>query len=287
MSITPQYPAYPAQPGYPAQYPQAPAAYPAQYPQAPAAPQYPAMPGYPAQYPQGGYPAAPAAPAAPSAPGSLDGFYGQPSASGGPSFKFQGKPIGTAYAGTVERPITDADVRQQTNQAGIPQTYRDGRPKFILVVPLLVQASAEFPEGKAGWWVKGQARDELVRAMSEAGAPAGPPEAGALIQVTLVGQRAIPNMNPAYLYRISYTRPTDGPAQTVQAAVQAPAAYPAPAAPAQPAYPAPAPAAYPAQYPPAAPAYPAPTYPAAQPAAPGQPGLTAEQNALMAQLTGA
>lgn len=200
----------------PSYYPQ-----PQQYPQG--WPVQPAGPQYPAQYPVApGYGAPPVPPVQPSAPGSLDGFYGQPSTSGGPSFKFQGKPIGTTYVGVVERPITDADVRQQTNQQGVPQTYRDGRPKFIMVVPMLVPQSPEFPEGRAGWWVKGQARDELVRAMAEAGAPAGPPEAGAMITVTLVGQRAIPGMNPAYQYRIFYTRPTGDPAQVV-AALPAPA----------------------------------------------------------------
>jgi hypothetical protein len=324
-------PNYPAPQQYPPATPPPPSGYPApQYPPnsyagpgygAPA--MYPAGPGYPGQYPVAqGYPAPPAQP---SAPGSLDGFYGQPSAAGGPSFKFQNKPMGTTYAGVVARPITDADVRQQTNNAGVPQTYKDGRPKFILVVPMLVQQSAEFPEGQAGWWVKGQARDELVRAMAEAGAPAGPPEAGAMIAVTLVGQRQIPNMNPQYLYRIVYTRPTGAPAQAVPAAPpasvpahpygdsQPPAGQPyPPMAPAQPVYAAP-PAQYVPQMPPA-PAQPAYAVQAAPPAqyasaaavpaaqamhavaqgvpapvaqAPGLGGLTPEQQALMAQLTGA
>jgi hypothetical protein len=274
--------------------------------------------------------------------------------------------MGTTYVGIVARAITDADVRQATNQQNVPQTYRDGRPKFIMVVPMLVQGSAEFPEGLAGWWVKGQARDELVRAMAEAGAPAGPPEAGALIQCTLVGQRPIPGMNPAYQYRIVYTRPTGAPpavaamAQPTIVAAPAPMGYMTPdgpvtydprqyaAPPAQPVYAAPAPQ-YAPQVPPApvqpvyaaqaarsrttrvpapvqpvyaapAPQYapqvppapvqpvyaaPAPQYAPQVPPAPVQPvyaaqaappavtqgvpapGLTAEQQALMARLTGA
>lgn len=296
-------PNYPQQ-QYPAQYPGVPAGYagPAYVAQpAPANPYMGPTYGAPAMYP-----AAPAAPVQPSAPGSLDGFYGQPSASGGPSWKFQGKPVGTTYAGIVERPVTDADVRQQTNNAGVPQTYRDGRPKFIMVVPMLVQQSPEFPEGRAGWWVKGQARDELVRAMAEAGAPTGAPEAGALIQVTLVGQRPIPGMNPAYQYRIVYTRPSGDPASAVSTL---PAPAPAPqyappqyaAQPAQPVYAPPA-----AQYAPPMPAQPAyaPQAPVAAVPAPaamaavaagvpapvagaGAPGLTPEQLALMSRLTGA
>lgn len=225
-----QYPAYPptaAQPGYPAQpvnpYPAA------QYPQAPAPAPYPVPPaGYPVPvaYPPAGYAPAPgypmAPPVQPSAPGSLDSFYGQPSTSGGPSWKFQGKPFGTTYVGVVERPVVDSDVRQATNNQNVPQFYRDGRPKFIMVVPMLVPVSAEFPEGKAGWWVKGQARDELVRAMTEAGCPAGmSPEAGAVIQITYTGQRSIPNMNPAHQFAIVYTRPTGAAPQAIVAQIAA------------------------------------------------------------------
>jgi len=64
-------------------------------------------------------------------------------------------------------------------------------------VPLQMQPSQAYPDGLATWFVKGQARDELVRAMAEAGAPAGPPEAGAIIDITFVAERAVPGMNPA------------------------------------------------------------------------------------------
>lgn len=218
--MQPQYPAqYPAQPQYPAPI------YPVQQPYAQLpAPTYPQQqPAYPQAYAQPQY-AAPAPPAAPLPTGTLDGYYQQPSSSGGPSFKFNGKPIGTSYAGIVARPVTDSDIRAQTNNAGQVQTYKDGRAKFVMVVPMQVQPSPEFPEGTAGWWVKGQARDELARAMAEAGAPAGAPEAGAGIRVTLVGQRQVPNMNPQLLYRIDYMRP--GGAAPVPA--PQPVAQPAP-----------------------------------------------------------
>lgn len=206
----PTQPAYPVQPQYPAQ----------QFPQ-----QYAPAPAYPQQYGQPQYPAAP--PAQPLPQGTLDGFYGQPSSGGGAALKFNGKPVGTSYAGIVARPITDADVRAQTNNMGQVQTYRDGRPKLVMVVPLQVQPSQEHPEGVATWWVKGQARDELARAMAEAGAPAGPPEAGAAIRITLVGQRPVPNMNPANQYRVEYIRPGHAPEmpaqpQPVQQPVSAP-----------------------------------------------------------------
>jgi hypothetical protein len=251
---------YPQQPAYPAQQPYA-------------APQYPPA-TYPQQYVQ------PQAPAQPLPTGTLDTFYQQPSSSGGPSFKFQDPntrqpQIGKSYAGFVARPVTDADVRAQTNDGGQVQTYKDGRPKFVLVVPMQVQPSQEFPEGQAGWWVKGQARDELARAMAEAGAPPGAPETGAFIRVTLVNVRPIPGRNPAYQYRIEYVRPGGA----------TPAAQPVQVAPPVQQVPAPAPMPQPApavqQVAPAvqqvAPA-PAPT------AAP--PGFSPEQAALFAKLTG-
>jgi hypothetical protein len=236
--MQPQYPAQPPMPQYPPQQPQG---YPAQqpaYPQQPyaqPAPQqyppqaYPQQPGYPPQgYGQPQY--APQPPAPPLPTGTLDSFYQQPASGGGPSFKFQDanrQPIiGKSYAGFVARPITDADVRPQTDQGGNVRTYKDGRPKFVLVVPMQVQPDQEFPEGQAGWWVKGQARDELARAMAEAGAPAGAPEAGAFIRITLVGTRPVPNMNPAFQFRVEYVRPQGAAAAPQAAPQQAPAPQP-------------------------------------------------------------
>jgi hypothetical protein len=215
--MQPQYPPQQYAPPMP-QYPQQPYAQPAPAPAYP--PAYPQQPaGYPQGYAQPQYaPAPPAAPQVPLPTGSLDTFYQQPSSSGGPSFKFLGKPVGTSYAGFVARPVTDADVRADTDEGGNVRTYKDGRPKFVMIVPMLVQQSQEFPDGQAGWWVKGQARDELARAMAEAGAPAGAPEGGAFIQVTLVAHRPVPNRNPQFVYRVVYQRPNGAPppAQPVQ-----------------------------------------------------------------------
>ena len=250
-----------------AQYP--PQGYPPQggYPQqgAPYAP----PPGYPP--PQQGYypPAAPQQP--PTANAGLDDFFNAPSTGGGPAIKFKDKPIGTRYAGIVARKITNADVRQQTDPSGRPLTYRDGRPKFVMVVPLIVQQTPEFNEGRATWWVKGAARDELVRAMSEAGAPEGPPEEGAGIVVELTGHRPIPGLNPQYLYKVTYTRPQGG----AFAAKQAAAAAPEQAQQATPEQ---------AQQAPAQPVAQAPAQQA--PAVQVPPDMTDEQAALLAKLTG-
>lgn len=213
-----QYPTSQIAPGYAPQvatYPPAPQSFvpPAGYPMAPA------YPGGPAGYP------APAAPVQPTAVGSLDAFYATPSG-GSKAWVFHNRPIGTAYAGLVSRALGDNDVRQQTDtNTGAPLTYRDGSPKWVMVVPMLTQASPEYPEGVASWWCKGQARDELTRAMAEAGAPVGPPEAGAYIAVQLVGHRPTRTGNPAYQYRVTYHRPT---AETLAAVNAAPVAQPAP-----------------------------------------------------------
>lgn len=234
--MQPQYPTQPPMPQYPQQpqqgYPAPQPAYPPQpqqgYPQQPQA-YAPPMPqqGYPQAYPQPQY--APQQPPAPPLPAvSLDDYWQQPSSSGGPSLKFkdaQGNPqLGKSYEGFIARAISNSDVRPQTDRNGVVQTYRDGRPKSVMVVPLIMQPTQEFPDGQAGWWVKGQARDELVRAMAEASAPAGAPESGAFVRITLVNVRPIPNMSPAFQYRVEYMRPQNAgqaapqqaPAQPVQ-----------------------------------------------------------------------
>lgn len=211
-----QQPFYPQYPGQPMQQPQQaypPQAYPAQAP-----PQQ--FGGYPPQAPMG----QPAQPSVPLAQGSLSDFYNQPSSGGGPSLSWTDKntqapkPIGTSYTGVVARDVTSADVQQQTDfRTQQPLFYRDGRPKFAMKVPLKLNPSQEFPEGEASWFVKGQAKDELQRAMSAAGAD-GAPKAGAVITVTLVQRRPSgQGMNPANIVQVTYQ-----PAQGGQASTEAP-----------------------------------------------------------------
>ena len=225
---------------------------------------FPAFPQAPAFPPAGAYPppafpppaAHPpmAAPAQPLAHGTLDDFFDQPAA-GGKALVFDTP--GDTRVGVVARAVTDGDVQQQTDTRGVPQTFRDGRPKFVMRVPLLVQPSADHPDGRAVWYVKGAVRDELARAMAEAGAPAGPPEAGAAVQIAFTGTRPSgPGLNPTKLFAVAYQRPATQPS-------------PSPAA-----VPPPAPALAPA--------------PAAPPATAPQPpdDLTPEQRALLARITG-
>jgi hypothetical protein len=242
---------YPQQPA--PQYPQQ--GYPAQQPGYPVAPQgYPQQPMAPQGYPQ--------TPAPQLAEGSLDAFYSQPSVGGGAALKFQ---IGTTHVFMVSRPVTGADVQQQTQRGtGLPATFRDGRPKFVMKVPARVALSAEHADGTAQWYCQGAARDLLAQAMAAVGAPEGPPQAGSVVVVTKTGERPVPNMNPAGVYTVQYVPPgpqADGYAQQCGISLEgivregaAPAAAPV-APPAPPAAPAPAPVAY---QPPAPPAPPAP-----------------------------
>ena len=187
----------------------------------PAQPGYGPGPGYGQQQgyqgqPQGqGYGPGPgygATPAQQQPKGTLGAFFSQPAASGASLGKFFTNP-GQSIEGIVARPLTHADVRPQTNmQTGQVQYYKDGSVKWHMIVPLLVQQSQQFPEGKAAWYVKGQAKDELARAMSEAGVPPDEdgnlvPEDHAWIRITFTGYRQVPNMNAAKQYEVIYRRP--------------------------------------------------------------------------------
>lgn len=207
------------QPIYPPQYPGQPQQPPAQQfvqqgPPTWAAPPQQFAPQYvPQQQP----------PAQPLATGTLDEYYSQPSSGGGPSIGWSTngvpKPDGTSYAGVVARDVTNADIQQQTDpKTNAPKFYRDGRPMFVMKVPLKVQPSQEFPEGEAVLFVRGQMRDELVRAMTEAGCPTGSsPKAGDVLQVTLTNRKpSRGGGNPQNIFAIRY--------QPAQTPVQGPAA---------------------------------------------------------------
>jgi hypothetical protein len=297
--VTYPYPGQPPVPGVPQGYaPQQPA--PVGYPQPPQ-PQY--VPQQPAYAPQG----PPQQPQPELAQGSLDAFFSQPSVGGGAALKFE---VNTAHVGVVARPLSHGDVQQQTNpQNGQPAYYKDGRPKFVMKVPLRVPVSQTNTDGQAQWYVAGQARDELLRAQLESGAPEGPPEAGAVIHVACTGTRPSgPGLNPSKTYAVRYWRPGDpqgaqfaqqcgisldgiatSPAPAAASATPAPQVE-TPAAPVAPVPQVPQPPAPPAPVAPPAPAAPAAQAPVAQPPAPpvanGNTPLTAEQQALLASLAG-
>lgn len=308
------------------QYPQAPQGYgqPQQYPAQPAyqppAQQYPPQgygqppaPAYPPQQYGGpqGY-GQPQPPAQPLAQGSLSAFSGQPKGSQGKAISWAGVEPGYTVTGTVRRDVVDSDVQQETQfSTGTPLFYRDGRPRFQMIVPLWGTPTADAPDGEFALYVKGQLRDALTEAMQGAGRDV--PKAGDQITVTLVERKPSrqPGGNPRNHFHVAYQVPGDGPTASEQVApAPAPQAQPetpqyAPAAPlqptyAQPTYQQPAPPATPA--PQAQPEAPAPTPPAppetpapvaqvaqgeaAQPPAPVVAGMSLEQQALLARLTG-
>ena len=175
----------------------------------------PAQQGYGYGPPQGGYQQGP--PPAQQLPrGTLGAFFDQKAASGQSIGKFFTAP-GQQLQAVIARALTHADVQPQTNmQTGQVQTFRDGSVKWNMIIPLLVQPSQLFPDGRAAWYVKGQAKEELARAMTEAGVPPDAdgnlvPESGAWVQITFTGERAIPGMNSAKQWAVVYRRPQGAP----------------------------------------------------------------------------
>lgn len=244
------YPQQPPQPYYPQQPP------PAQYPPAaygppPQAP-YPAQQGQQWQQIPQPYPVAPPVQLA---QGTIDDFYSQPSGGSGKPISWEGKQIGFEVIGRIARAVTKGDIQQQTNKQGQPQTFRDGRPKLVMKVPLdNVQTNpptADYaPENTATWYVKGQSREELSRAMTDQGAPPNTaPQSGAWVRIRFVGTRPIPGMSPANQVQVDYTpAPADAQAGPAAGPQLQPAPPAAPAAPTQ----------YPPQQPPPAQLPPAP-----------------------------
>jgi len=213
-------------------YPQQPAAVPPSQPmggfvQQPT-PGYgqPAPQGYPQQ--QGFYPpqpqyAPPAPPAPPLAQGSLDSFYNQPAVGGGKSLKFT--QIGETVQAMVARDVTNGDVQQETTlaapgQPSQPKFFRDGSPRYQLILPLLL------PNGEQStFYVKGATREVLIDAMNKAGCPANSfPAKGDVLTITLSGLTPTGFGQPRKDYSISYVRANQagGGPNTAQQLAQAP-----------------------------------------------------------------
>jgi hypothetical protein len=213
----PGYP--PAQPGYGVQpYQPTPGA---NIP-APVHPSYQQPQGYAPQ----GYGQQPPRPPQPELPrGSLKDYVEQPAAGFGPSLAFP--QVGTQYWCTVARNVGDADIKPQTDMiTGEVRTFPDGRVKWMMCVPVLLREySPQYPEGTATWYVKGNDRTELTRAMEAAGVgidPATgttyPPRAGDTFHVHFTHESASSGRgrNPGKVKRVTYTMGTgEVPAQQV------------------------------------------------------------------------
>jgi hypothetical protein len=193
---------------YPPQQPQ----YPPQQPQQP--PQYP-PPGYqqyPPQQPQ--YQQPPPQPqyqAPPPPQGTIDGFYDQPAASGKSIAGWFQTP-GQSITGVIARAITNADTRPQTDmQTKQPKYYADRRPMLTMTIPLLVQPTPDFPDGRAAWIISSSDREDLDAAMQAAGCkPRTVPEAGAVLTITFTGYKQIPGFGaPKKVKSVTYQRPAN------------------------------------------------------------------------------
>jgi hypothetical protein len=159
--------------------------------------------------PQGPAPAGP-----PAAVGTLDDFLGQPRSGGGAALKWGNKPDGYTITVQIARDVIDSDIRQQTDTRQVPQTFRDGRPRWVMVVPVIVPPGhPEHPDGKAQWYVKGDAHNALAEAMAKSGTSAKVPEGGAWVTITKTGTRNIgQGMSPATTFTVVYQSP-NGQAQ--------------------------------------------------------------------------
>jgi hypothetical protein len=214
---------------------------------------------------------------------------------------------------------------EEYQKPGVLAYYRNGQPKFTMKVPVYVAPGtqvtngqgqvSQIDDGRAQLFVQGGNKDLLASAMSMVGAPDGPPELGAVILVTKTGNRPNRSGTMSAVATYQYWRP--GP-EAQQFAAQSGIAYPdlsapkpadavpsappaAPQAPVQPVNPyqgaqqAVAADQHPIQQAAAQQAPAPPVQAPVQPAAPAQPqppapvangGLSAEQQALLAQLTG-
>ena len=199
------YPDQQQYPGYPP--PQAPAA-PAPYPPAPPQQGYPqqAPPqGYYQAPPQGYYqaPPPPQAPAPPRQHRTLADYLEQAAAGTKP---LQWDRPGRQYVGMISRPLGDSDTEEGD--------FRDDNSaKLTLKIPLKMAPLAEYPDGEATFYCKGHDWNELKRAMDEAGAPPGIPQAGAWLDITYTHDKPVPTgrdgkpRNPRKVKHIVYTPP--------------------------------------------------------------------------------
>ena len=208
------YPSYPPPPGYPPQQPQYPPAQQPYYPPPQQQPQF-APPPPPAQH------------------FDIGDFYDQPAASGKSIAGWFTTP-GQSISGIIARAISKADIRAQTDmQTKQPRYYSDRTPMTTMTIPLLVQPSPDFPDGRAAWIINASDREDLDAAMQAVGCPPKTvPEAGAMVTITFTGLKQIPGFGvPKKIKRITYQRPpgaANGNGQTAPQAeqfVQQPAAY--------------------------------------------------------------
>jgi hypothetical protein len=158
--------------------------------------------GMPSPY---GQPYGPAPVAQHVPPGDLAAFLGQPRTGRPKAISWNGVPLGTTVVGYVVEDVGDRDIVPDTDpKTNLVKTWRDGSPKYVLVVTLSVQPSALHPDGKASLYCRGDLWDKLSAAMAAAGRT-GAPKAGDMIAATLTERRATPGQAvPKNLFTVQY-----------------------------------------------------------------------------------
>jgi hypothetical protein len=220
---------YQPAPAYPPQQP-APYGYPGTHPGSYMAPIQPGQPGYAGQQYGANTPPAPQ-----GAKGTLEDFYDQPSQGSGKGLIWKNAPNGYTYVGVVTRTPHDGDVfqdREPAQTGGKLKTFNDGRPKLVLPVQLRLAwqdalQQQNYPDQDARLFLRGGLRDEVSRAMAEAG-ETDVPKQGALVIVTLTHRK--PGNNIATnMYAVQYFPAGTWEASPQFAAVAQMLAQPAPA----------------------------------------------------------
>ena len=152
---------------------------------------------------QNSYPQQPPQQQAPQIRGTLSGFASQPADGWGPAIKFP-QP-GSQWAFTVARDVLDTDVFVQTDPVTKQiRRFKDGNEMLEMRIPVFVQPSQDYPEGKATWYVqKAQMRGELSRAMISAGYAAGEaPRKGDQITIIRLNDKPSNFGSPAHQFQI-------------------------------------------------------------------------------------
>jgi hypothetical protein len=170
----------------------------------------------------------------PVATGTLDDFFSQRNSVTGKGWSFT-TPGETRVGMVSGKAVVEQDRDRNT---GLPATFRDGSPKWVMIVPL------KEPDGTdAKWYVRGSSdgtgRVELARAMVGQGLPENAaPEEGAIIAVTFHGKQAKTSGTNSFVQNmmsVTYDRSlVRTPIPTPTAPAAAPVADEAQAAPAGP-----------------------------------------------------
>jgi hypothetical protein len=196
----PQFPPQGQPQGYPQQAP------PQGYPQQ----------GYPQQgFPQQGYPQGfqgqPAPVAPPAAQGTVADAYTQGVKGGryGPAVKFE-QQGNEAYV-IIARDVLDTDVVQETDpKTRMPKFQRDNvTPRWQMTLPVNLNPSPAFPEGKGTIYAKGGLLQAIVRALVAAGYDVRKDErlhAGDMLHVRRVADRPTNFGNAAHEFEATVTR---------------------------------------------------------------------------------